>query len=104
VVSREADILKSSRPTATRVSEPSVFEVASGDSFACESSAEVTNVRQVICGLPETAVDHEQEWEGPLAFRETQLCKVLKIMAVLDPLIKGRWRPLQDVALGFSKR
>ena len=45
MVSREADVLKRSGPTTTRISEPSVFEVASDDSFAGEGGTEVANVR-----------------------------------------------------------
>jgi hypothetical protein len=103
VVGREADILKRSRPAAARVSQPSVFEVAGDDSFAGEGGAEVANMVQVICGLPETAMDYEQEREGSLAIREAQLSKVLRIWAVLNTPMEGRRRPLQDVAQTLPK-
>jgi len=45
VISRETDILKRSRPTATVISDPSVIEVAGDDSFAGKGGAEVANVR-----------------------------------------------------------
>ena len=67
MVSREANIQKRSRPAAARISEPSVFEVAGDDSFAGKGSADVANVRQVIRGLPETAMNYEQQRERSLA-------------------------------------
>jgi hypothetical protein len=69
VVSSEADIMKGTRPATTRVSEPSIFEIAGDDSFAGEGSTEITNVLQVICRLPETAMDYEQERKGPWPIR-----------------------------------
>jgi len=94
MIGREANILKSSRPATTGISEPSIFKVAGNYSLAGEGGAEVANVRQVICGLPETAVDYEQEREWSLANREAQLSKVLRVMAILDTLIEARRRSL----------
>jgi len=59
MVNSEADISKSSRPAATRVSDPSIFQVASDDSFVGECSAEGANVLQVIGGPPETPMYHK---------------------------------------------
>jgi hypothetical protein len=94
VVSREADILKGPRPATARISESSIFEIAGDDSLAGEGSAEVTNMLQVISGLPETAMDYEQDWEGSRAVRYAQLGKMLRTLAVLDTFMKGWWRPV----------
>jgi hypothetical protein len=51
-------------------------------------------VLQVICGLPETAMDYEQDWEGSRAVRYAQLGKMLRTLAVLDTFMKGWWRPV----------
>jgi len=103
VIGREANILESSKPATARISEPSIFEVAGNDSLAGEGGAEVANVRQVICGLPETAVDHVQEREGSPSNREAQLCKELRIRPILDTFIEARRRSLQDVAQASVK-
>ena len=98
MVGREADVLKRSRPATAGISEPSVFEVAGDDSFAGKGSAEVADMRQVICGLPETAVNHEQEREWSPAIGEAQLSEVLRILTVLDAFVEVRRRSLQNVA------
>ena len=103
MIGREANILKSSRPATTRISEPSIFEVAGNDSLTGEGRADVANVRQVICRLPETAMDHEQERERSPANREAQLSKVLRIMTILDALIEPRRISLQDIAQASSE-
>lgn len=103
MVSRETDILKGSRPSTTRVAEPSVFEVAGDDSLSGERSAKIANVRQVIFGPPETTMDHEQERERSPPVRETQLSKVLRSLAIPDTFVEARWRPLQNVAQAIPK-
>ena len=45
MIGREANVLKSSRPATSRISEPSIFEVTGNDSLAGEGGAEVANVR-----------------------------------------------------------
>ena len=101
MIDGEADILKSSRPTTPRISEPSVFEVAGNDSLAGERGTKVANVRQVVYGLPETTMDHEQEREWSSTRRKAQLSKVLRARPIIDALIVVWWRSLQDVAQAF---
>ena len=98
MVSCEANILKGSGPAATGVSEPSVFEIAGDNSFAGKGRAEVANVSQVVCRLPETAMDYKQEREVSPILGEPQLTKVLRVNAVPYALIERRRRPRQDVA------
>ena len=101
-VGGEADILKSSRPPPTRVSKSSIFDVASYDSFTGKGGAEVADVRQVICGLPETPMDHEQEREWSSAAWKAQLSEVLGTSTIVETCIEGWWRPLQNVAQASS--
>jgi hypothetical protein len=103
VINRQANVLKSSGPAATGVSQPSIFKIAGDDSLASEGSAERANVLQVIDRLPETTMDYEQEWKGSSARREAQLSEMLRSQAVLDSIIEIWRRSFQDVAQVFFK-
>ncbi len=56
-------------PAAVGVSETPVFEVARDCSLAGRAGAESANVLQIIGGLPETTMNHEEEREGSLTLR-----------------------------------
>ncbi len=103
MVGRETNILKRPRPAAARISDPSVLEVASDASSLGERRTEVANVLQVICRTPETTVDHEQEWEGPLASGKAQLCKLMRSLTILDTLVERRRLPVKDATQALSK-
>src|SRR6267143_6993645 len=83
-VSCETDVLKGSRPTATGIANPPVFYVARDYSFVSEGSAETSNMRQVVDGLPETTVDNEEERETSLTVGKPKLNELIRINAVAD--------------------
>ena len=84
----EADVLKGSRPAPSRVSDPSVFYVTCDNSFGGESGAEMTDVRQVVDGLPETTMDDKEDREGSLAFRKSKLSELIWGIAIADPFVE----------------
>jgi len=86
----ETDVLKSSRPTTTRVADPPVFEVARDNSLRSEGGAEMPNVGQVILGLPETAVDNEEQGERSFSVWKPEICELIGITAIMGPLIEWR--------------
>ncbi len=101
---RKTDVLKGSRPTATRVADPPVFYVARDYSLGGEACAEMTNMRQVIAGLPETAMDHEEQREWSFAYRKPNLSELIGIIAVSDPQVENGWGPVEDGAQSFLAR
>jgi hypothetical protein len=86
----ETDVLKSSRPTTTRVADPPVFEVARDNSLRSEGGAEMPNVGQVILGLPETPVDNEEQGERSFAVGKPKLSELTRIVAVTGPQVERR--------------
>ena len=91
VTSREADVLKCSRPTAAGVSNPPVFDIARDYSFGGEGGAEMTDVRQVKARLPETTMDNKENGERTLALWEAKLSELLGVTAVRHLDVEGRW-------------
>jgi hypothetical protein len=90
VASSEVDVLKSSRPTTTWVADPSVFYIARDYSLRGEGGTEMPDVRQVVNGLPETAVDNEEQREGSLTVGKSKLSELTRIIAIADPHIERR--------------
>ena len=80
--------MKSSRPAATRVSDSPVLYVARDDSRRCEGGAEVSDMRQVINGLPESAVDNEEQRGGSHTVGKSKLSELTWITAVRDPQVE----------------
>jgi hypothetical protein len=60
VASCETDVLKGSWPTSTEITNSTVFYVARDYSLASEGDAEMSNMRQVINGLPEATMDNKE--------------------------------------------
>ncbi len=97
-MSCETDVLKGSWPTATGITNPPVFYVARDYSLVSEGSAETSNMRQVIDGLPETTVDNKEERERSLALGKPKLNELIRINAVADARVERRRCPFEDVA------
>ena len=95
--------MKGFRPPPAGVSKSSVFDVASYDCLSGKGSAEVADVRQVVGGLPEAPMNHEQEREWSSAAREAQLSEVLGTFTIVETSIEGWWRPLQNIAQASSE-
>src|SRR5216684_2288362 len=98
VVSCETDVLKGSWPAAAGIANPPVFYVARDYSFASEGSAETSNMRQVIDGLPETTVDNKEQRERSLSVGKPKLNELIRINAVADARVERRRCPFEDVA------
>jgi len=90
VVSCETDVLKGSWPAAAGIANPPVFYVARDYSFASEGSAETSNMRQVIDGLPETTVDNKEQRERSLTVRKSKLSELIGIGTIADLHIERR--------------
>ena len=90
VASCETDVLKGSRPTATGIANPPVFYVARDYSFVSESGAEMSNMRQVVDGLPETTVDNKEQRERSLTVGKTKLSELIGIGTIADLHIERR--------------
>ncbi len=90
VVSCETDVLKGSWPAAAGIANPPVFYVARDYSFASEGSAETSNMRQVIDGLPETTVDNKEQRERSLAVGKPKLSELIGIGTIADLRIERR--------------
>src|SRR2546427_12862086 len=103
VASGEANVVKSSGSTTARVSDPPVFYVGGDNSRRCEGGAEMADVREVILGLPETAVDNEEQWKRSFALGKPELSELARIIAIANPNVEKRWAPIQDIVQGFSK-
>ena|SRR2546422_1389485 len=99
----EADVLKGSRPATAGVADPPVFYIACDYSFSGEGGAEMPDVRQVISGLPETAMDNEEQRKRSFAIGKPELGELARIIAIANPNVEKRWAPIQDIAQGFSK-
>src|SRR6266852_6665761 len=90
VVSCETDVLKGSWPAAAGIANPPVFYVARDYSFASEGSAETSNMRQVIDGLPETTVDNKEQRERSLAVGKSKLSELIGIGTIAALHIERR--------------
>lgn len=84
----EADVLKGSRPAAPWVADPPVFYVARDHSFGGEGGAEMTDMRQVVHGLPETTMNYEEHRERSLTFRKSKLSELIWVIPISDPFIE----------------
>ncbi len=90
----EADVQKSSRPTTTRVANPSVFYVASDYAFRSEGVAEMSDVRQVIGRLPETTMHNKEKRERSAAVGKPKLNELTGVTAITGPSVKRRRVPI----------
>jgi hypothetical protein len=88
--SSEVDVQKSSRPPASRVADPPVFEVARDYSSRGEGSAEMRDMQQIITGLPETTMDNEEQRKRSFAVGKPKLGELTRIIAIADPFIERR--------------
>jgi hypothetical protein len=89
-VGRKTDVLKGSRPTATRVADPPVFDIARDYSSRGEGSAEMPDMQQIITGLPETTMYYEKQREWSFAVGKPELSELTRIIAIADPYIERR--------------
>jgi len=94
VATCETDVLKGSRPPDSMVADPPVLYVARDDSRRREGGAEVSGMRQVINGLPESAVDNEEQREGSHTVGKSNLSELTWITAVRDPQVERGWGPI----------
>jgi len=76
VASSEVDVEKSSRPSASPVADPPVFQVARDYSSRGEGSTEMPNMQQIIMGLPEATMDNEEQWKRSLAAGKSKFRKL----------------------------
>jgi hypothetical protein len=90
VASCETDVQKSSRPTTARVANPSVFYAGRDYSFVGEGGAEMSYVRQVVCGLPETTMDNEEQGKRSFTIGKPKIRELTRISAVGDPQVERR--------------
>ncbi len=93
IASREADVLKSSWPATTWASDSPILYAACDDSRRREGGAEVSNMRQVINGLPESTVENEEQWEGSFTVGKSKFGELTWVTAVRDPQVERRWGP-----------
>ncbi len=66
------------------------FYVARDYSFVSESGAEMSNMRQVVDGLPETTVDNKEQRERSLTVGKTKLSELIGIGTIADLHIERR--------------
>jgi hypothetical protein len=90
VVSCETDVLKGSWPAAAGIANPPVFYVARDYSFVSEGGAEMSNMRQVVDGLPETTVDNKEQRERSLTVGKSKLSELIGIGSIADLHIERR--------------
>src|SRR2546428_1200933 len=86
----EADVLKGSRPATAGVADPPVFYIACDYSFSGEGGAEMPDVRQVISGLPETAMDDEKQRERSIALGKSKFSELVRVTAVANSHVEKR--------------
>jgi hypothetical protein len=86
----EADVLKGSRPAAAKVANPPVFDVARDYPLGGEGGAEMPDMREVILGSPETAMDNEEQRERSFTVRKSELGELVGIIAISDPQVESR--------------
>src|SRR2546425_4213157 len=90
VIGREAYVLKSSRPTATRVTYPSVLYVARDNSLGRKGGAKMPDMRQVINGPPKTTMDNEEQRERSFALGKPDISEVARIIPITDANVENR--------------
>src|SRR5262245_12399348 len=72
----QCDVVEGARPTAAGLADASKFEVPGCQSSGGERRAQVANVRQVVLGAPESAMDHNRHGVWPSSGRYAQLAEL----------------------------
>jgi len=61
----------------------------------------MTDMRQIIKGLPETTMNDEEEGERSPADGESKVGELTRVFAVGGSHVVKRWGPFQDAVQGF---
>src|SRR5262249_44844208 len=76
----QVDVLLRSRPAASGIADPAVFEAPRRDSRLGQSDAQVPRMCEVVDRLPEAAVDYDDERKRPVSGgREAQVAELQRL-------------------------
>jgi hypothetical protein len=94
---RRTDILKCSRPFATRIADAPVFGVERSHSRTSQGLAQMTGMFEIVSCAPITAVNVQQKGVRTLRTWQTYFEKLIRVGAIHYARIGWRLRLAEDV-------
>src|SRR5687767_10357308 len=90
------DVLKGSRPAASRVAEPTVLDVPRGDAASGKRRAQMRSVAEIVARAPEATVDDDGDRVRPSTVGEPQVAEVQSVRAIGETESGGRGGKVED--------
>src|SRR5262249_5759718 len=91
------DVFECAGPSTTGITDAPVFQIPGGDSLPGECGTQVPGVRKIILGAPEASMNVHRNRKWSFALGQSQIAELIRIGAVGQANIGGRWREREDV-------
>src|SRR6266850_2427988 len=90
MIRRVGHVFKCSRPSASGMAEPPVFDIPRGDAHIRQRDAYMAYVVESVCRAPKPAVDHDGCGMRPPLLGQPQVPKVKLARPIADAMIRRR--------------